>query len=410
MAIKKIREKSNSPFAQAWLRLKKNKIALISLYFLIGMVVVAILGYSITPDYTPDADDQILELQGKPIGFEYEALNVTKNKKVKEETVLGSTLLQLMFYGVNKKVDTKPINGYRFKDQYIYVQTYSEGHGGYETKFDLADVLFAKSINELEVKFKNDSIYYTSINEEKLTIHIDEAKAMIKEDYIVRNTFWLGSDTLGRDILSRLILGIRVSLSVGFISGFISIFVGVTLGAASGYFRGWIDDLIMWLVSVVWSIPALLLVFAIVLALDRGFWQIFIAVGLTMWVDVARLIRGQVLSVREKEFIEASQALGFKNFRIIFIHILPNVMGPVIVIAAANFATAILIEAGLSYLGIGVQHPTPSWGMMIKDHYGYIITGKPFLAIVPGLAIVIMVYAINLLGNGLRDAFDVRSK
>lgn len=402
--------RSNSPFAQAWQRLQKNKIALFSLYFLILMVVVAFFGYAITPDSTPDADDQILELQGKPLGYEYQALNVTKNKHVKEETLLGSTFLHLMFYGQEKKVDTKPISGYRFKDQYIYVKTFSEGYGGYETKFDLADVLFPKSINHLEVKFKNDSIYYTNIDEQKSSIHVDDAKAIVEEEYIVNNTFWLGSDTLGRDILSRLILGIRVSLSVGFISGFISIFVGVTLGAASGYYRGWIDDVIMWLVSVVWSIPALLLVFAIVLALDRGFWQIFVAVGLTMWVDVARLIRGQVLSVREKEFIEASQALGFRNFRIIFIHILPNVMGPVIVIAAANFATAILIEAGLSYLGIGVQHPTPSWGMMIKDHYGYIITGKPFLAIVPGLAIVVMVYAINLLGNGLRDAFDVRSK
>jgi len=136
---------------------------------------------------------------------------------------------------------------------------------------------------------------------------------------------------------------------------------------------------------------------------------VFIAIGLTMWVDVARIVRGQILSIREKEFIEAGRALGYRNFRIIFRHILPNVMGPVIVISAANFSSAILIEAGLSFLGIGVQPPMPSWGTMIKEHYSYIILDSAHLAILPGLAIMIMVLAFMLIGNGLRDALDVRS-
>ncbi len=147
-------------------------------------------------------------------------------------------------------------------------------------------------------------------------------------------------------------MGIRVSISVGLISVLISLVLGVTFGALAGYFRGWVDDLVMYIVNVTWSIPTLLLVFAIVLAVGRGFWQIFIAVGLTMWVEVARLVRGQVMSLREKEFIEAGHSLGFHHFRIIFIHILPNIMGPLIVIATANFAAAVLIEAGLSFLGI----------------------------------------------------------
>jgi peptide/nickel transport system permease protein len=177
----------------------------------------------------------------------------------------------------------------------------------------------------------------------------------------------------------------------------------------AGFYRGRVDDVIIWMINVVWSIPTLLLVIAITLALGKGFWQVFVAVGLTMWVEVARVIRGQVMSLREKEFIEAGRALGFKNIRIIFRHVLPNVMGPVIVISAANFASAILTEAGLSFLGIGAQPPTASWGAMINAHRGYIIGDAPYLAFLPGLAIMLMVLAFVLLGNGLRDALDSKS-
>ena len=165
----------------------------------------------------------------------------------------------------------------------------------------------------------------------------------------------------------------------------------------------------MWLINISWSIPTLLLVIAITLALGKGYWQVFIAVGLTMWVEVARVVRGQIISVKQEQYIEAAKALGFSNLRIIFKHILPNIMAPVIVISAANFAAAILIESGLSFLGIGAQPPTPSWGAMIKDHYSYIILGKAYLAIIPGLAIMSLVMAFMLVGNALRDALDVRT-
>ena len=165
----------------------------------------------------------------------------------------------------------------------------------------------------------------------------------------------------------------------------------------------------MWFINVIWSIPTLLLVIAITFALGRGFWQIFIAVGLTMWVEVARIVRGQIISIREKEFVEAGFALGYSNYRIITKHILPNVLSPVIVISAANFAAAILIEAGLSFLGIGVQPPMPSWGGMIKEYYSFIILDSAYLAIVPGIAIIVMVLAFLTLGNALRDALDVKT-
>ncbi|MCH5600366.1 ABC transporter permease [Niabella ginsengisoli] len=227
---------------------------------------------------------------------------------------------------------------------------------------------------------------------------------------IVTNKYLLGTDSYGRDILSRLIVGTRVSLSVGLITVIISISIGLILGSLAGFYRGKTDDIIMWFINVIWSIPTLLLVFAITLALGKGFWQVFIAVGLTMWVNVARLVRGQVLAVRELEYIEAGRALGYKNIRIIIVHIWPNIVGPVLVIAAANFASAIVIEAGLSFLGVGVQPPMPSWGLMIKENYNFIITQNPMLALAPGFAIMILVLAFNLLGNGLRDALNVKGK
>ena len=191
---------------------------------------------------------------------------------------------------------------------------------------------------------------------------------------------------------------------------FISLVIGISLGAIAGYFGGRVDTFIMWIINITWSIPTLLLVIAITLALGKGYWQVFIAVGLTMWVEVARVVRGQVMSTKQQPYIEATKALGFSSRRIIFRHILPNIIAPVIVISAANFAAAILIESGLSFLGIGAQPPTPSWGAIIKNHYNYMILGKPHLAMIPGLAIMSLVMAFMLIGNTLRDALDVKQK
>ena len=165
----------------------------------------------------------------------------------------------------------------------------------------------------------------------------------------------------------------------------------------------------MWFINVIWSIPTLLLVIAISFALGKGFWQIFIAIGLTMWVDVARVVRGQVISLKEQEFVEAGKALGYSGFHIIFKHILPNVLGTVIVLAASNFSSAILMEAGLSFLGLGVQPPTPSWGMMMKENYAYIVLDQAYLAIIPGIAIMLLVLAFMLVGSALRNAISVKS-
>ncbi|MCB0375210.1 MAG: ABC transporter permease, partial [Sinomicrobium sp.] len=231
----------------------------------------------------------------------------------------------------------------------------------------------------------------------------------VASTYITSKKFILGTDKYGRDLLSRILVGARISFSIGFVAVFISLAIGMLLGAIAGYYGGRVDAFIMWIINITWSIPTLLLVIAITLALGKGFWQVFIAVGLTMWVEVARVVRGQVMSVREMQYVTAARALGFTDARIAFRHILPNIMAPVIVISAANFAAAILIESGLSFLGIGAQPPMPSWGGMIKDHYNYIILGKPYLAVIPGLAIMSLVMAFMLMGNALRDVLDVKN-
>ena len=224
-------------------------------------------------------------------------------------------------------------------------------------------------------------------------------------------TYWLGTDQAGRDTLSRLLLGTRVSLGIGLVAVVISLLLGTAVGAVAGYFGGWVDAALLGLMTVVWSIPGIMLVIAISLALDsKGVWVSFVAVGLTMWVDVARVVRGQVLGLRAATFIEAGRVLGLPPARLIARHLLPNLRGPLIVLATSNFAAAILLEAGLSFLGLGVQPPAPSWGLMVKEGYDLLGTRAGlWLTGLPGVAISLLVLSFNVVGNGLRDAYDPKT-
>lgn len=374
----------NSPSKKVWLKFKRNKLAFGGLVFILLLMLIGILGYSIMPDDSPDANVQTLQLNKKKPGSTFTFLITSRNPKIEKVS-----FFERMLFGQTPTFKSIPITGYKITGQTVFVQEYiGDDEKAKATQYALTDLC-------------PDCV---------LPVKTGSLQALFEKNTIYKRTYILGTDIYGRDLLSRIILGIRVSLSVGLMAVLISLFIGVGLGAIAGYFGGRIDATISWFMNVVWSLPSLLLVIAISFALGKGFWQIFIAVGLSTWVDVARLVRGQVMALKEVEFVEAARALGFSTGKIIVKHILPNIAGPILVVASSNFASAILLETGLSFLGFGAQPPMPSWGSMIKEHYGYIIMDAAYLAILPGLAIMLTVYAFNLLAIGLRDAFDVKGQ
>lgn len=360
-----MQEKPTSLRQLALKKFRKNKIGMFSFWYIVLCGFVAVFAYLLAPDNSPNANTMHLEIHTKKPFFSTKILH-------KEREYQPQPFINKLFFGNKNTTLETVINNYQIINDTLKVVLYSE-------------------LNKIN-KYKE-----IALNRNNQTY------------FVKAKTFYLGTDKYGRDLLSRMIIGSRISFFIGFIAVFISLFIGITIGSIAGYFGGIADKIIMWLINVTWSIPTLLMVIAITLALGKGYWQVFIAVGLTMWVEVARVVRGQIMSVKQQQYVEAANALGYSNFRIITKHILPNIMGPVIVISAANFAAAILIESGLSFLGVGAQPPTPSWGGIIKDHYNYIVLGKAYLAIIPGLAIMSLVMAFMLIGNALRDALDVKN-
>ena len=356
--------RSTSLSGMAWRRFAQNKLSVASLVVIALFVLMALLGYLITPDGTPYCNQQYLELA------------TLKPMTRIQFTYVDDHLPQPATGWLHKMLHGQPL-------PYTAIPTYRATAVG-----DSVDI----------------ESYTGGTPNEGVVRRVSRAQIVDSRT----RTFLLGTDSYGRDVLSMIMIGSRVSLSVGLIAVLIALLIGITLGSLAAYYGGWVDNLITWLINVVWSIPTVLLVIAITFALGKGFWQVFIAVGLTMWVDIARVVRGQVYSIKEKEYVEAARALGFSTFRTIFRHILPNITGAVIVVTASTFASAILLEAGLSFLGIGVQPPMPSWGTMVKENYSFILLDSAYLALLPGLAIMLLVLAFMLLGNGLRDALDIK--
>lgn len=364
---------TNSLTSIALQKFKKNFWGVASFWLIIILIFLSIFAYILAPDSSTNANQMHLSIHSKSPGFSVKILKI--NNELKSEKKSFEWL-----FGKEVNSTEIPINNYRFDSNYLYYTEYNENPNN----------IFEKQISKSKLlEFSTDQEF--------------------EKNNISKKTFYLGTDKYGRDLLSRMLIGSRISLSIGFVAVFISLVVGIFFGSIGGYYGGKIDAFIMWIVNIIWSIPTLLLVIAITLSLGKGFWQVFIAVGLTMWVEVARVVRGQIISAKEMQYATAARALGYNDFRIITKHILPNIMAPIFVISAANFASAILVESGLSFLGLGAQPPIPSWGGMIKDHYSAIILGKPFLAIIPGMAIMILTLAFMMLGNALRDSFDVKS-
>lgn len=339
--------KRKSLWQYSFIRFKRHKLAFISLIYLILLIFVSVFANFISP-HNPDR--QILEFTSKP-----------------------------SFYS-SDVIQRRDINGIKI-------------------------IPVKRIIKETDEKILFIDFLDKEKEEDKVNLLSD------KNNYIFKETFILGTDKFGRDLLSRLIYGARISLSVGLISQTIAFLIGIVLGSLSGYFRGWVDKVVMWLINVVWAFPSILLVISISVVLGKGYWQAFVAIGLTSWVEIARIVRGQFITLKELEYVESAKALGYGNARIIFRHILPNAMSPVIVTSTVGLANAIIFEASLSFLGLGVQPPMSSWGQMIFDGYKYLITGTNFgMVLYPSLAIMFIVFAVNLIGDGLRDSLDPKLK
>jgi len=343
---------------------------MVGLWIIVISILLAISAYLIIPDSTPDANRQLPEIALQPPLYYTDILKYESAARQPDKS---------WFTGV--------LTGFSSPHEYIPYQDIATTKEG---------VQLTNAYGQVNI------IPYSQLGFEQM--NIEELKA----NHTTSKRYWLGTDRYGRDILSRLILGIRVSLTVGLLAVSISVVIGIILGSISGYYGGWLDKVISFMINVSWSIPTLLLVFAIVLALGRGIGIIFLAVGLTMWVDVARIVRGQVMQQKNMQYVQAAKSIGLTNAPVLAKHILPNIVGPILVVTAANFATAILIEAGLSYLGFGIRPPAPSIGNMLNEQYGYALSGKPFLALIPAVTIMLLVLAFNLIGTGLRDAFDVK--
>ena len=349
-------------------RAESNRVFSIPAKFGLGFIClltsIAILGNLVRPDDSQYANDQQISIALNKPGFE---VNYIQYKQSDKESQLENWIT----------------GGRQIPKKWVPIGNYRE----------TGDSIFC-------------SLYHSDENLSEAKVNLEKLN---KDSYVNSRIFIFGTDKYGRDVLSRLMSGVSVSLLVGIIAVFISLLVGVPLGLWAGYYRGRVDAIIQFGIQVIWSIPTLLFVMAICVAFGNHLWVVFVGVGLTMWVEVARVTRGQVLSIREKEYVAAAQIAGVSNIRILFSHILPNASAPIIVMSASNFAAAILIEAGLSFLGLGIQMPQSSWGNMIRESYAYITTDMAYLAIVPGICIMLLVLSFMLIGNSLRDTFDVKS-
>jgi peptide/nickel transport system permease protein len=342
-------------------------------------VLVAFLGYLISPDDSPQANRQLLELSRLTPNSHVEVVQIREGKPKENVNLFekwwGGQPIRYRYYTL------KPESKLSFEGDKVQITRPNGQTEWIEYRNSLAKIESDKE-SDAQLRFEQ---------EHRMTLY-----------------FWLGTDALGRDMLSRLILGSRISLGVGFLAVLLSIVLGVSIGLLAGYFGGWLDSILMGITAVLWALPSLVLALALSFAFGRGLQQLFLTVGLCIWVELARVVRGQVMKLKVQPFVEAAGMLGFGPTRIVLRHILPNLAGTILILAMSNLVTAILLEAGLSFLGMGVSSPTPSWGGMIQESYPYLLLQKgQWLAVFPGLVMVVLILCLNFVLEGLRTRLSV---
>jgi ABC-type dipeptide/oligopeptide/nickel transport system permease subunit len=400
------------PWAAAKRRFRRNVPAVIALCYLLLNALVALIGYPLLADDTAHANFQLVELPKQPPMTAVVYFQQPIYPTPEQPGWLG--------YYLHGRVDAaRPLvtQSVGRSDRKTMTAAYTDLRGQVQ---DLSIPEFLLPLDKLAPQsaawrtetgrpflLDGNALHYLGTDAQQHQVDADSLMDAFHEHHVVRRTFLMGTDSAGRDVWSRLLLGTRLTLGIGLMAVLVSLVLGVTFGSLAGFFRGWVDTVIMWFVSVVWSVPTMLLAIALAFALGKGTWQLFLAIGASSWVEVARIVRGQIFRLRELQFVEAAKALGYSPLRTILRHVLPNTMGPLLIVATANFAAAVLLEAGLSFLGVGVMPPAPSWGGMIREGYTQVMFDSgAWLAIFPCLAMVLVVISLNLVGLGLRDAFD----
>lgn len=340
----------------------KNKLVFFGSLIILIFAFPALLGYLITPDNTTNANDMMPQLVAIKPGTKIQFIRI----KTKSESI-SPGIITTWIFGREIAGTAVPLNDH---------------------------------------SWKGDTLIYSEYGEtEKLKIS-KEKLVLLNGHSIYSRTFLLGSDRIGRDVLSRIIIGARISLVVGLVAVIISLFIGVIIGMLAGYKGGWVDNILSWKINVFWAIPTLLIALGLSFIFGKGLPQVLLAIGLSNWVEVARVVRGQTLQIKEKEYISAAKISGYPTWRILIKHILPNLRSSLTVLATTNFASAILLEAGLSFLGLGVAAPTPSWGIMVYENRGNLVLDSAWLAIIPGACIMILVSAFNLFSMGIRESLE----
>jgi peptide/nickel transport system permease protein len=359
-----------------WQRLRSSRAALASLYVIGIACLLAIFAYPFAPDGSPNATRIITELKDKPPGFSALFLKVPS-----QPVPAKKSAVERLFAGSPPQYRLLPLSAFFFARDTIVVEHYISQRQRETMAFPINDLL-PRGKERLDLGRQQRYIYHHNID---------------------RSTFILGTDSQGRDVLSRLLIATRTSLLAGLVAVLLSLSIGTLLGILAGYYRGLLSAVVTYLVDVLSAIPLPLLVFALTLSIGRGFWQICIAVGLAMWVSTARLIRRQIIRLKELDYVQAAHLLGLSRIRVLFHHILPNMGGALLTTAISSFAAAILIEGGLSFLGIGIQPPIPSWGAMAREGFSAMGANRVVMTLVPGLAITILALAFHTLSHAIRN-------